>query len=104
MEDSGREKLRILLTLYDREFAVYTYPEDEELYRRSAKLITGLVNNYADKLKGRKSESDILYMVLLELAFRYERESKKNDVVPYQELISKLTKEVEDVMEIHTKK
>ncbi|MDY3852212.1 MAG: cell division protein ZapA [Prevotella sp.] len=95
MEDSSREKLRITLKLYDREFNVYTYPEDEELYRKAAKLITGLVNGYTDNFRGLKSESDILYMVMLELAFRYESEAHRNDVEPYRTLLSKLTQEIE---------
>lgn len=102
MADASRDKLRIRLTLYDKEFSVFTPPEDEELYRKSAKLITGLVNKYTDQFKGIKSESEILYMVLLEIAFRYESEARKNDVEPYRDLLSTLTEEIENTLKTET--
>ena len=72
--------------------------EDEKMYRDAAKLITDTVNTYADVFKGRKSDKDLLYMALIDIALRYENESTRNDTEPYSDILGKLTSEIEDAL------
>ena len=92
------DKLHIRLHVYDTDISVYVDRQDEELYRKAAKLITDTVNTYAGVFKGRKSDKDLLYMAFIDVALRYERESSRNDTTPYRNILSKLTSELEDAL------
>ena len=72
--------------------------DEEKMYRDAAKLITDTVNTYADVFKGRKSDKDLLYMALIDIALRYEKESTRNDTEPYSDILGKLTSEIEDAL------
>ena len=93
-----KKKLQIRLHLYDTDMAVNINRDDEELYRKAAKLITDTVNTYANLFKGRKSEKEILYMALVDIALRFEKTDKRNDTVPYNHILSQLTKEIDEVL------
>ena len=92
------DKLQIRLHVYDTDLTVRIPREDEEYYRKSAKLIDDIVNSYTKIYKGRKSDKEILYMALLDVALRYEKEEGKNDTQPYNEILEKLTAEIEDAL------
>ncbi|MFW5502449.1 MAG: cell division protein ZapA [Segatella copri] len=98
MVDQTQDKLQIRLHVYDTDLSVRIPREDEEYYRKSAKLIDDIVNSYTKIYKGRKSDKEILYMSLLDVALRYEREEGKNDTQPYNEILEKLTAEIEDAL------
>ena len=68
------------------------------LYRQSILQIYDIVNSYTKIYKGRKSDKEILYMALLDVALRYEKEQGKNDTQPYNEILEKLTAEIEDAL------
>lgn len=68
-----QDKLLIRLHVYDTDLSVRIPREDEEYYRKSAKLIDDIVNSYTKIFKGRKSDKEILYMALIDVALRYER-------------------------------
>ena len=72
--------------------------DDEEYYRKAAKLITDTVNTYADIFKGRKSDKELLYMALIDIALRYEKEAGRNDTSIYQDILGKLTSEIEEAL------
>lgn len=91
MVDQTQDKLQIRLHVYDTDLSVRIPREDEEYYRKSAKLIDDIVNSYTKIYKGRKSDKEILYMALLDVALRYEKEEGKNDTQPYNEILEKLT-------------
>ena len=93
------DKLQIRLHVYDTDLTVRIPREDEEYYRKSAKLIDEIVNSYAKIFKGRKSDKELLYMAMIDIALRYERESKRNDTKPFCDILKKLTVEMEDVLE-----
>ena len=99
MVDQTQDKLQIRLHVYDTDLSVRIPREDEEYYRKSAKLIDDIVNSYTKIFKGRKSDKEILYMALLDVALRYEKEEGKNDTQPYNEILEKLTAEIEDALE-----
>lgn len=98
MAEDNKDKLHIRLHVYDTEMSVNVVREEEKLYRDAAKLITDTVNTYADVFKGRKSDKDLLYMALIDIALRYEKESTRNDTGPYSDILGKLTSEIEDVL------
>ena len=98
MVDQTQDKLQIRLHVYDTDLSVRIPREDEEYYRKSAKLIDDIVNSYIKIYKGRKSDKEILYMALLDVALRYEKEEGKNDTQPYNEILEKLTAEIEDAL------
>ena len=98
MVDQTQDKLQIRLHVYDTDLSVRIPREDEEYYRKSAKLIDDILNSYTKIYKGRKSDKEILYMALLDVALRYEKEQGKNDTQPYNEILEKLTAEIEDAL------
>ena len=98
MAEDNKDKLHIRLHVYDTEMSVNVVREDEKMYRDAAKLITDTVNTYADVFKGRKSDKDLLYMALIVIALRYEKESTRNDTEPYSDILGKLTSEIEDAL------
>ena len=98
MAEQEQDKLLIRLHVYDTDLSVRIPREDEEYYRKSAKLIDDIVNSYAKIFKGRKSDKEILYMALIDVALRYEKESDRNDTNPYDDILEKLTSEIEDAL------
>ena len=53
MADQKEVKLQIRLHVYDTDLTVRIPREDEEYYRKSAKLIDEIVNSYSKIFKGR---------------------------------------------------
>jgi cell division protein ZapA len=98
MAEVNKEKLHIRLHVYDEEIEVTVNREDEEYYRAAAKLITDRYNAYAQAYKGRKGEHTISLMTLIDIALMYERVKHRNDTVPYNDVLQKLTSEIEEVM------
>ncbi len=99
MADTNKEKLNIRLHVYDEDIMTVLHNrEDEEYYRAAAKLISERYGAYAQVYKGRKSDHTIALMTLIEIALRYERERAKNDTVPYDNILSQLTSEIEEAL------
>ena len=98
MAEVNNEKLHIRLHVYDEEIEVTVNRSDEEYYRKAAKLITDRYNAYAQAYKGRKGEHTIALMTLIDIALMYERECGRNDTAPYQDILAKLTSEIEEAL------
>lgn len=99
MAEENKEKLNITLHVYDEDIKVVLHNrEDEEYYRAAAKLVSERYGAYAQVFKGRKSDHTIALMTLIEVALRYEREQAKNDTVPYDNILSQLTSEIEKAL------
>lgn len=94
----AEDKLHIRLHVYDEEIEVTVNREDEEYYRSAAKLITDRYNAYAQAYKGRKSEHIISLMTLVDIALLYQKERSHNDTAPYDNVLTRLTKEIEDAL------
>jgi len=94
----AEDKLHIRLHVYDEEIEVTVKREDEEYYRSAAKLITDRYNAYAQAYKGRKSEHIISLMTLVDIALVYQKERSHNDTAPYDNVLTRLTKEIEDAL------
>jgi hypothetical protein len=98
MTEENGNKLHIRLHVYDTDISVNVYRDDEIYYRNAAKLITDTVNTYASVFKGKKSDKDLLYMALIDIALRFEKESARNDTAPYSDILGKLTSEIEEAL------
>ena len=91
-------KLQIRLHLYDTDMSFRVAREDEEVYRRAATLINSTVNTYAKSYKGKMSEKQILYSAMLVIAINADRGDKRNDTTPYEDILKKLTGEIEETL------
>ncbi|MBQ6768771.1 MAG: cell division protein ZapA [Prevotella sp.] len=98
MAEPNREKLHIRLHVYDAEIEVTINREDEEYYRAAAKLITDRYNAYAQAYKGRKSDHLIALMTLVDVALLYQKERTHNDTSPYDDILKRLTAEIESTL------
>ena len=98
MAEVNKEKLHIRLHVYDEEIEVTVNREDEEFYRLAAKLITDRYNAYAQAYKGKKSEHTVSLMTLIDIALLYERSKRRNDTGPYNDILKRLTSDIEEVL------
>ena len=92
------EKLHIRLHVYDEEIEVTIPRQDEEYYRKAAKLITDRYNAYAQAYKGRKSDHTIALMTLVDVGLAYQKEHSHNDTLPYDNVLARLTAEIEEAL------
>lgn len=95
---ADKDSLYIKLHVRDRDMGITIPRADEAYYRRAAKLVGEVVNAYMNIFKGKREDTDILYMAMIDLALRYEKESGRNDVEPYNKLLQQLTSEMEDLL------
>lgn len=93
-----RDKIHIRLHVYDTDIPVNVSPEDEPFCRNAAKLITDKVNLLSERFRHSRSEKDILYMAMLDIAINLEIEKTHNDTEPYDNILTKITAEIEDAL------
>lgn len=98
MAETNRDKIHIRLHVYDEEIEVTVNRVDEEYYRAAAKLITDRYNAYAQAYQKRKSDHVISLMTLVDIALLYQKERSHNDTAPYDNILAKLTAEVENAL------
>lgn len=103
MAEQNKDRLHIRLHVYDEEIEVVINRDDEEFYRSAAKLITERYNAYAQAYKGRKSDHVIGLMTLIDIALMYQKERSHNDTQPYDNVLARLTAEIEDALREHPK-
>jgi len=97
-ENKTQEKFVIRLHVYDTEMSVTIPREEEEYYRKAEKLITDTVNRYASYFNGSRGLKDLLYMALIDIALRLEKNEYKSNVTPYTNILGKLTSEIEEAL------
>ncbi len=97
-EEKEKDKLHIRLRVGDTEIPVRVFREEEELYRLAASHINSIVNTYTNRAQGKKSPIEILYMALIDIALKYEKEVKRNNTKPFTDILAKLTSEVEEAL------
>ena len=93
-----KDRLHIRLHVYDEEIEVVVNRDDEEYYRRAAKLITERYNAYSGHYKGRKTDHTIALMTLIDIALLYQKERSHNDTSVYDNVLALLTGEIESVL------
>ncbi len=101
MAEQNQDRLHIRLHVYDEEIEVVIKRDDEEYYRSAAKLITERYNAYAQAYKGRKSDHIIALMTLIDIALMHQKERANNDTSPYDNVLARLTAEIEDALKEH---
>lgn len=98
MAEQNRDKLHIRLHVYDEEIEVTIDRPDEEYYRAAAKHITERYNVYSQLFKGRKSDHTIALMTLIDIALQHQKERARNEVSPYNDILTALTAEIENAL------
>ena len=98
MAEQDKDRLHIRLHVYDEEIEVVIKRDEEEFYRSAAKLITERYNAYAQAYKGRKSEHTIALMTLIDIALVYQKERAHNDTAPYDNVLARLTADIENAL------
>ena len=98
MAEVNKEKQHIRLHVYDDDIDVTVSRDQETYYRAAAKLITDRYNAYANVYKGRKTDHKIALMTLVDIALMYQLEHGKNDTSPYNDVLSRLTSEIESAL------
>ena len=96
MAEQDKDRLHLRLHVYDDDIEVKVNRDEEEYYRKAAKLITERYNAYAQAYKGRKSEHTVALMTLIDIALMYQKERSHNDTSPYDNVLAKLTAEIEE--------
>lgn len=91
-------KITIRLNVNGLTIPVIISMKDETLYRDAAKNINSTINSYKLLFIKTKSEEEILMMAMIDIALRYEQERERKDIEVYNDILSSLTKEVEDVL------
>lgn len=72
--------------------------QDEPLYREAAKNINSTITNYVQHFIKTKSQEEVLMMAMIDIALRLEKEKQRNDTKVYNDILTSLTKEVEEVL------
>lgn len=91
-------KQNISLNLHGTKIAIRVLPEEEEFYRRAEKLINAKANTYFQLLAGRRTDQEILFACMLDIAVAYEKEQARNDTEPFNDLLETLTSELEETL------
>ena len=98
MPEDELNKINIKLNIYDRVVELKVPREEESLYRKDAELINALLNVYYDNFKGLKEDKEITYFAMVDLGLRLQRELQRNDTKPYDDILQRLTSEIETVL------
>ena len=98
MADDNKTKLNIRLHVYDEEMSVTINREEEAYYRAAAKMITDRYNVYAKLFKDRKGDHTIALMTLIDIALQYQKEHSRNDTEPYDDVLSHLSAEIDEIL------
>lgn len=99
MAEQNREKLNIRLHVYDEEILTTVKRDEEQYYRAAAKLVTERYNAYADAFKGRKGDHTIALMTLVDIALLYEKERENHDTAPYDNILERLTADIDEALQ-----
>ncbi len=70
----------------------------EPIYRAAGRIITETLTLYNQKYGGKKSEKELLYMAMLDMAVRMQTEIKSVDKTPLNAVLKKLTTEIEEAL------
>lgn len=98
MAEQKKEYQHISLTIYDTPVHINVPADQEAYYREAASLINERLNAYYGAYKGKKSDKEISYYALIDIALTCTKVSKQNDLEPVKDVLSKLTAEVEEVL------
>lgn len=92
------EKQHITIHIYDTQISIMVPKEQEQMYREAGSMINERLNTYFGHYKGLKSDKEIIYYAMIDIALRCVVESKKNDVSPITNILSTLSSEIEEAL------
>lgn len=98
MEGQQKDIQNITLHIYDTDIHVSIPRQQEESWRKAAQLINERLNAYYGNYKGQKSDKEICYYAMIDIALKCVTESNKNDISPITSILEELSKEIADVM------
>ena len=93
------DKIAINLLVGKQIYPITVLREQEEVYRRAAKLINERLSRYQTKYPGQNYEK-YLSIVLLDLAVRAESLEEGKDAEPIIEKLVKLNEELEETLNV----
>ena len=89
-------KQHITLNIHDTVISIMVPQEDEAKYREAGTLINERLNTYFNYYKDAKSNKEIYFYAMIDIALKYINESKRNDTKPILNVLEELNKEIED--------
>ncbi len=92
------EKQHITIHIYDTQISIMVPKEQEQMYREAGSMINERLNTYFSHYKGLKGDKEIIYYAMIDIALRCVNESKRNNVSPITDILSKLSSEIEEVL------
>lgn len=98
MMNGQTEKQHINLHIYDTDIAIRVPKEQEEQYRLAGKLINEKLNAYFNAYKGKKSDKEITYFAMIDIALACVTEAKRNDVSPFTDILTQLSSEIAEAL------
>ncbi len=94
-------RIDIRLHIARIELPVHIPPQEEEKYRKAAKLVTKVLDAYEMQFSNSKSSEERMYMALVDIASRLVEQYDRNDTAPFYDTLKKITLEVEDALDIN---
>lgn len=92
------EKQHITIHIYDTQISIMVPKEQEQMYREAGSMINERLNTYFNHYKGLKSDKEIIYYAMIDIALRCVIESRKNDVSPITDILSALYSEIDEAL------
>ena len=89
-------KQHITLNIHDTVISIMVPQEDEAKYREAGTLINERLNTYFNYYKDAKSNKEIYFCAMIDIALKYINESKSNDTKPIINILEELNKEIEE--------
>lgn len=96
------EKLSIKLNIAERFYPLKVERDEEERYRKAAKMINDIILQYKQKKYTDKDAQDFIAMVSLQFTTKYLKCEEKLDETPIIESIESLNDDLEQFL--HEKK
>ena len=89
-------KQHITINIHDTTISIMVPPEEEPTYREAGILINERLNTYFSHYQGVKSNKEIYFYAMIDIALKCINESKKNDVKPITDILDELNKEIDE--------
>lgn len=94
----ANEKQNITLSIRNTQIHITVRRDQEPLYREAGQIINDRLNKYFKNYEGLKSDVEITYYALIDVALRYVAETKRNDMEPVKNILSQLSSEINEAL------
>ncbi len=96
--NNDNEKQNITLHIYDTQIPIAVLRSQEQNWREAGKLVNDRLNAYYGNYKGVKSDKEIMYYAMIDLALRCVGETRRNDVSPFIDILTTLSEEIDEAL------